>query len=114
MSGVIQITDIKAAEDLATWVLDDANIDDLAAVYSKYLESKPVMVIGTYGDSDSFHNGKPFRESSATASQMNEVLLSALRALVDYDEGSNDPEDYGYELLQRCKAAINQALGENK
>lgn len=111
MSKVIKITDMKAAEDLAAWVLDEADIDDLAALYSKYLESKPVMVIGGLGDSDSFHNGKPFRKSSATTLQMNEVLLSALRALVDYDEGSNDPEDYGYELLQRCKAAIHQALG---
>jgi len=38
-------------------------------------------------------------------------LLRALREIVDYDEGSNNPEDYGYEVLQRCKAAIAKAEG---
>jgi len=41
-------------------------------------------------------------------------LLAALKEIVAYDEGSNDPymaEDYGYEVLLRCKAAIAKAEG---
>ncbi len=38
-------------------------------------------------------------------------LLAALKEIVAYDEGSNDPEDYGYEVLMRCKAAIAKAEG---
>jgi len=38
-------------------------------------------------------------------------LLAALIELVDYDEGSSEEGDYGYEVLHRCKAAINKAKG---
>jgi hypothetical protein len=38
-------------------------------------------------------------------------LLSALIELVDYDEGSSEEGDYGYEVLHRCKAAITKAGG---
>lgn len=38
-------------------------------------------------------------------------LLAALKELVEYDDGSNDPGDLGYEILQRCKAAIAKAEG---
>ena len=41
-------------------------------------------------------------------------LLAALKELVAYDDGSNEPEDYGYELLQRCKAAIAKAEGRSE
>jgi hypothetical protein len=39
-------------------------------------------------------------------------LLASLKEIVDYDEGSNDPGDFGYEVLQRCKAAIAKAEGQ--
>ena len=38
-------------------------------------------------------------------------MLAALKEIVAYDEGSNDPEDYGYEVLVRCKTAIAKAEG---
>jgi hypothetical protein len=38
-------------------------------------------------------------------------LLAALKELVDYDEGCSEAGDYGYEVLHRCKAAINKAEG---
>lgn len=41
-------------------------------------------------------------------------LLAALKELVEYDDGSNDPGDLGYEILQRCKAAIAKAEGRNE
>jgi len=41
-------------------------------------------------------------------------LLAALKELVAYDDGSNDPEDYGYEVLQRCKATIAKAEGRSE
>lgn len=41
-------------------------------------------------------------------------LLAALKELVAYDDGSNEPEDYGYEVLQRCKAAIAKAEGRSE
>jgi hypothetical protein len=41
-------------------------------------------------------------------------LLAALKEIVAYDEGSNDPEDYGYEVLMRCKAAIAKAEGRSE
>lgn len=41
-------------------------------------------------------------------------LLAALKELVDYDEGSNEPGEFGYEILQRCKAAIAKAEGRSE
>lgn len=41
-------------------------------------------------------------------------MLAALKEIVAYDEGSNDPEDYGCEVLLRCKAAINKAEGRSE
>jgi hypothetical protein len=38
-------------------------------------------------------------------------LLAALKELVDYDAGSCEEGDYGYDVLLRCKAAINKAEG---
>lgn len=39
-------------------------------------------------------------------------LLAALKEIVDYDEGSNDPGDFGWAVLQRCKDAIAKAEGQ--
>lgn len=39
-------------------------------------------------------------------------ILAALKELVAYDDGSSEPEDYGYEVLQRCKTAIAKAEGK--
>lgn len=41
-------------------------------------------------------------------------LLAALKELVDYDDGSNEPGEFGYEILQRCKAAIAKAEGRSE
>lgn len=41
-------------------------------------------------------------------------LLAALKEIVAYDEGSNKPGDFGYEVLQRCKTAIAKAEGRSK
>jgi len=41
-------------------------------------------------------------------------LLAGLRELVGYDEGSSDKDSYGYEVLQRCKAAIAKAEGRSE
>ena len=38
-------------------------------------------------------------------------LLSALKELSQYDKGSSSPGDFGYDILQRCKAAIAKAEG---
>jgi hypothetical protein len=38
-------------------------------------------------------------------------LLTALKELVHYDEGSSEQGAYGYEVLQRCKDAIKKAEG---
>lgn len=38
-------------------------------------------------------------------------LLVALKELVHYDEGSSEQGSFGYEVLQRCKAAIAKAEG---
>ena len=41
-------------------------------------------------------------------------LLAALKEIVAYDEGSNEPGDFGYEVLQRCKTAIAKAEGRSE
>lgn len=41
-------------------------------------------------------------------------MLAALKELVEYDDGSNEPGDFGYEILQRCKAAIAKAEGRSE
>ena len=41
-------------------------------------------------------------------------LLAALKELVSYDEGCSEASDYGYEVLHRCKAAINKAEGRGE
>ena len=41
-------------------------------------------------------------------------LLAALKELVAYDEGSGDPEDYGWEVLCRCKESIAKAEGRSE
>ena len=38
-------------------------------------------------------------------------LLVALKAITDYDEGSSDEGSYGYEVMERCLAAISKAEG---
>jgi hypothetical protein len=40
-------------------------------------------------------------------------LLSALREIVHYDEGSSEQGSYGYDVLGRCKAAIAKAEGRD-
>jgi hypothetical protein len=54
--------------------------------------------------------GRDKRESQRLLAAAPE-MLAALKEIVAYDEGSNDPEDYGYEVLMRCKAAISKAEG---
>jgi|LakMenE18May11ns_1017448.scaffolds.fasta_scaffold9666110_1 hypothetical protein len=65
-----------------------------------------------YRDSEypSILRGRDKRESQRLMAAAPE-LLAALKEIVAYDEGSNDPEDYGYEVLMRCKAAIAKAEG---
>lgn len=41
-------------------------------------------------------------------------LLAALKEIVAYDEGSDEPGDFGYEVLQRCKTAIVKAEGRGE
>lgn len=40
-------------------------------------------------------------------------LLSALKELIHYDEGSSEQGSYGYEVLLRCKSAIAKAEGRS-
>lgn len=59
-------------------------------------------------DMDAINN-----EISKLTEQRDE-LLAALKELVEYDEGSNEPGDFGYDVLLRCKAAIAKAEGRGE
>ena len=50
----------------------------------------------------------------ATLTEQRDELLAALKELLHYDEGSSEQGSYGYEVLQRCKAAINKAEGRGE
>jgi hypothetical protein len=65
-----------------------------------------------YPDSDypSILRGRDKRESQRLLAAAPD-LLAALKEIVAYDEGTNDPEDYGYEALVRRKTAIAKAEG---
>jgi len=75
------------------------------------------LVLSAMQDGDTYIVAKVFADdegdfaSTARLLAAAPDLLRALREIVDYDEGSNNPEDYGYEVLQRCKAAIAKAEG---
>lgn len=54
---------------------------------------------------------RPSPEDNARLIAAAPELLSALRELVSYDEGSSEQGSYGYDLLARCRAAIAKATG---
>jgi hypothetical protein len=42
------------------------------------------------------------------------ALLAGLKELLEYDENSTSVGDYGYEVMQRCKAAVAKAEPKRK
>lgn len=52
-------TEKETVDRLVTFIREDADLDDLAAMLSKYCENGRLTVVGTDGgESDEFENGK--------------------------------------------------------
>jgi hypothetical protein len=106
---------VEARSILAEFVAGCSN-QDIALLYAA-ASRKPVVL--TWTGSDYLCYGPEGREWASLERAKREResfpdLLAALKEIVDYDEGSSNPEDYGYEVLLRCKAAINKAEGRSE
>jgi len=82
------------------WVFREPESDELHEIYAESGGELICFPVWT-------HNQKANIPLIAAAPE----LLDALREIVHYDEGSSEPESYGYEVLSRCKAAIAKAEG---
>lgn len=53
------VSDKKAIRDVVQWVTDEADLDDLARIYSQLFAEGPVIVIGGGGaESEEFIDGR--------------------------------------------------------
>lgn len=53
------VSDKKVIRDVVEWVTDEADLDDLARLYSTLFAEGPVIVFGSAGaESDEFINGR--------------------------------------------------------
>lgn len=59
MPKTLVVADAKVIRDVVSWVTDEADLDDLARLYSHLFAEGPVIVTGSGGaESDEFIDGR--------------------------------------------------------